>query len=297
MNLEQLIYRRFSQSGRLKKLLAKYRGRPAVFGMVPPDAEMEGWEGLSQYPRLVYNFDLRADGERKSAGTLTVTLLCQNTGDGENAGKAMPEEIAPCVKECLRDVLLKAMDGTLYAFAWSETEGFDMPDKRGSRMLAGCDIRFDILEYVGQETTDPDPVAAVNQYVKRLFPEAIVIGLDRMEEITVASGKRPVLYCSLTSTNKAEETNTVAWMDGVIAVHVLCPETDRWVKMAAAIANQMSLDGEIIMLDKSPMFIKRLQANYKSDYLKDGQVFVTGKYGLLRYHAKPHGLSSAGCRF
>ena len=71
-----------------------------------------------------------------------------------------------------------------------------------------------------------------------------------------------------------------------MAVHILCPDGETRLKMAAAIANKMSLDGEIIMLDHSPMFIKRLQANYKSDYLKEGQVFVTGHYGLLRYRAK-----------
>ena len=65
------------------------------------------------------------------------------------------------------------------------------------------------------------------------------------------------------------------------------------MKMAAAISNEMSLDGEIIMLDDSPMFIKRLQANYKSDYLKDGQIFVTGHYGLLRYRAKHKPLNVA----
>lgn len=82
-------------------------------------------------------------------------------------------------------------------------------------------------------------------------------------------------------------------MDGRIAVHVLCPESTVRLKMAADIANHLSLDGEVIMLDYSPMFIKRLQVNYKSDYLKEGQVFITGHYGLLRYKAKPHVLMTA----
>lgn len=289
MNLEQLIYRRFSDDDSLKKLLAKYHGKPAVFASFPPDVEMD-WGGESQYPRLVFTYDLQADGERKSAGTLSVTLLCQNT---ENAGAVRPEQIEPVIKECLRDVLLKAGEGTLYAFAWARTDGFDMTDG-GNRMLTGCDIRFDILEYTSQETTDPDPVMAINKYVKELYPESIVIGLDRMEEITVASSEKPVVYCSLTTLTKSEETNMVAWMDGVIAVHILCPETERRVKMASAIANKMSLDGEIIMLDKSPMYINRLQADFKSDYLKDGQIFVTGHYGLLRYRAKPHKITRAG---
>lgn len=290
MNLEQLIHRRFSESESLQEVLAKYKGKPAVFSPEPPDSGSAGWGGRMQYPRLIYSFDLQANEERKSAGSLQVSLVCQNTED------VIPERIEPMVKECLRDVLLKPEGDTLYAFTWARTDPFSM-EEDDKRLLIGSDIRFDILEYANQETTDPDPVMAINKYVKELFPDSIVIGLDKMGDVTVASVEKPVVYCGLTSLDKAEETNTVAWMNGVIAVHVLCPETDRRVKMAAAIANQMSLDGEIIMLDKSPMFIKRLQANYKSDYLKDGQVFVTGKYGLLRYHAKPHGLSSAGCRF
>ena len=90
---------------------------------------------------------------------------------------------------------------------------------------------------------------------------------------------------------KVEETNTVVWMDGKLAIHILCPDTDMRLKMSAAITNAMSLDGEVTMLDYSPMFIRKLQMDNKSDYLKDGQIFVTGRYGLLRYKAKPHQLN------
>lgn len=132
---------------------------------------------------------------------------------------------------------------------------------------------------------------AMNKFVKELYPECIVVGLDRMEEITEASRETPVIYCRLNSMEKVEETNTVVWMDGKLAIHILCPDTDMRLKMAAAITNAMSLDGEVTMLDYSPMFIRKLQMDNKSDYLKDGQIFVTGRYGLLRYKAKPHQLN------
>ena len=138
---------------------------------------------------------------------------------------------------------------------------------------------------------------AANKYIKGLYPECMIMGYDRMEEITEAAAERPVIYCRLVSADKSEETNTVVWMDGRIAVHILCPESETRLKMAAAIADRISLDGEIIMLDHSPMFIKRLQVNYKSDYLKDGQIFITGRYGLLRYRARPHTLAAACVRY
>lgn len=290
MKLEELIYNRFVNSEALVGHLAKFRGSPAVFSPEPPDDNQDGWNGNTQYPKVIYNFDLQANEERHSAGTLSVSLLCQNTTE------VTPEAIEPIVRDCLRDVILKPEGGTPYCFAWARTDAFSI-DEEKSDVTIGSEIRFDILEYPSQETSDPDPVMAVNKYIKEMYEGCLIMGYDRMEEITEATAERPVIYCRLMSVDKSEETNTVAWMDGRIAVHILCPDSGIRMKMAAAIANSISLDGEIIMLDHSPMFIKRLQANYRSDYLKDGQIFVTGHYGLLRYKAKPHSMTAAHARY
>ncbi len=288
MGLEELIYRRFLEASELTRHLASYDGLPAVFSPDAPDDEQWGWrwDGLIHYPQIVYSFDMQANQERKSAGTLSVSLLCQNTA------QVAPEEIEPEVRKCLRDVLLTPAGGPTYAFAWARTDAFTMQEKKHD-LIIGNEIRFDILEYAGQETTDPDPVMAMNQYVKALCPDCVVMGHDRVEPVTEASGEAPVIYCRLLSVEKNLETNTVVWMDGRIAVHILCPDSEVRMKMAAAITNQLSLDGEVIMLDKSPMFIKRLQADYQADYLKNGQIFATVHYGLLRYKAKLHALQRA----
>ena len=290
MILEELIHKRFSSSENLTKQLALFSGVPAVFSPEPPDESQEGLGGKTQYPQIIYNFDLQANEERHSAGTLSVSLLCQNTTE------ITPEAIEPLVRDCLRDVILKPVEGTPYCFAWARTDAFTIDEKKGN-VTIGSEVRFDILEYPSWETSDPDPVMATCKYIKELYPECLIMGYDRMEEITEATAERPVIYCRLVSADKSEETNTVAWMDGRIAIHILCPNSETRIKMAAAIANSISLDGEIIMLDHSPMFIKRLQANYKSDYLKDGQIFVTGHYGLLRYKAKPHSLTAAHVKY
>lgn len=283
MKLEELIYKRFTDSKELSGHLAAYSGHPAVFSPEPPDDNQDGWEGKTQYPKMVYNFDLQANEERSSAGTLSVSLLCQNTAE------VTPEAIEPTIRDCLRDVVLTPKEGYPYCFAWSRTDAFTIDEKKQG-LTIGSEIRFDILEYPPQETTDPDPVMAMNRYVKEMYPECLVMWYDRMEEIAEAMKERPVIYCRLVSADKAKETNTVAWMDGRVAVHIFCPDAGVRAKMAMAIANSLSLDGEVIMFDRSPMFVKRLQVSQKSDYLKEGQVFVTGHYGLLRHKAKQHGL-------
>ena len=292
MNLSELIYKRFSESEKLTRHLTTFGGKPAVFSPEAPLDNQSGWGGETQYPRVVYDFDMQANEERNSIGTLSVSLLCQNTAD------VVPEQIEPEIRKCLRDVILMPEGETPYCFAWARTDSFTIEDKTQNTYLTiGCEVRFDIMEYPSLETSDPDPVVAVNKYIKELFPECLVKGYDRMGEVTEISAENPVVYCRLVTVDKAEETNNVAWMDGKLAVHVLCPDTATRVKIATAITNQMSLDGEIIMLDYSPMTIRRLQANYKSDYLKIGQITVTGHYGLLRYKAKPHTLQQAHANY
>lgn len=278
MNLEELIYKRLSETKNLTKCLTRYAGQPAIFTPEAPGDRESGWGRATQYPRAVFNFDMQADGERKSAGTLSVTLICRNDSE------AVPELIEPAVKKALKDVLLKDDNGTLYAFAWARTEGFSMTEEK-NELLIGSEIRFDIMEYPQQETTDPDPIMAMARYIKDLYPDSIVVGIDKMADETEASKEAPVFYCRLTEIEKLEETNTVVWMNGKIAISLLCPDGATRLKMAAAVLNSLSLDGEVTMLDDSPMFMERLTANLKSDYLKDGQIFVTGRYGLLRYKA------------
>jgi len=292
MNLEELIYKWFSKHKPITEQMALYSRKPAIFYQIAPDDRQKGWSGKTQYPRIVYGIDMQVNQERKSAGTMEISLLCDEAG-------TEPEKIEPLIRECLKDLIINPENSSPYCFAWSRTDGFEIPirESGANTRVIGSEIRFDILEYPSQETTDPDPVVALNRYIKDKFPEAFVMGLDNMDSFRVADAKAPVLYCRLESVEKGIETNTVAWMDGKIAIHILCPDGETRLKMASAIANSLSVDGEIIMLDYSPMFIKRLQANYKSDYLKEGQIFVTGHFGLLRYKAKPHKLMQTHIKY
>lgn len=285
MILEELIREHFTGFEPIAKLMTTHNGMPAIFYQFAPDDQDDGWDNSTQYPRIIYNIDMQANQERKSAGTMVISLLCDKVG-------MEPETAEPLIRECLKDLIIKPDDGYPYCFAWSRTDAFDMPERESGANtgVIGDEIRFDILEYPNQETTDPDPVVALNRYIKGKIPEAFVLGLDHMNHFRIADAKAPVFYCRLETVEKSQETNTVAWMDGKIAVHLLCPDSSIRIKEVMSLANNLSLDGEVIMLDKSPMFIKRLQVNNKADYLKEGQLFVTVHYGLLRYKAKQNEL-------
>lgn len=292
MTLEELIHKWFSESKEVVEKLATFAGKPAVFFQTAPADNQSGWGTTGQYPRIVYAIDMQANQERKSAGTMEVSLLCDEAG-------IPPEAIEPVVKSCLKDLLVLPDGGFPHCFAWSRTDAFEISSRETGTdtRIIGMEIRFDILEYTNQETTDPDPVVAMNQYIKNIMPEAFVLGLDGMDSFKVAEAETPVFYCRIEGVEKNRETNTVAWMDGRIAVHVLCAAADLRLKWVMALANSLSLDGEVVMLDKSPMRIKRLQVNNKADYLKEGQLFVTVHYGLLRYKNRSHMITEAGVSF
>lgn len=286
MGIEELLYNRLSTYEPLIELLATYGGRPAVFFQSAPEDGQKGWGGKTQYPRLVYDLDMQANTERKSSGALLVALFCDRSG-------TEPETIEPIVRECLKDIFLKPDNAFPYCFAWARTDAFDMGEGlqdggQKQRAVIGSDIRFDVLELPAQETTDPDPIAALNQYMQELYPEAHIIGLTHMGRVTEAKPKKPVLYCRLQSLEEAAVTNTVVWVDARVAVHVICPSAEIRLKIAADIAYRMARKAEIIMLDRSPMRPTGLAVDNAADYLRTGQITAKLRYGLLRWMAQPH---------
>lgn len=77
----------------------------------------------------------------------------------------------------------------------------------------------------------------------------------------------------------------------------LALELDEDTDNVSAINQKMAMDEEIIMLDQSPMFISSQSLNNKADYLREGQLTVTGKYGCLRNNEKKHNLVGVSMGF
>lgn len=286
MTFEEIVYKRLSECKALTECLARHNGSPGIFYQYAPADDQAGWEQQKQYPRIVYNIDMHADKERKTDGTMMLSVFCNHTG-------APPEIIEPLVKQCLESLIITPDGKAPRGIAWSRSDGFEIPDT--DTRIIGTEIVYDINEYTSQETSDPDPVVALNRYIKDNVKGSEVIGMDRLGHYKIADG--PIYYCRLDMAEKGLETNTVAWMDGRIAVHVLCKDADTRLKWIMSLANRLSVDGDVIMLDGSPMKVKRLVVSPGADYLKEGQLMVTVGYGLLRYKAKPHVVTGIGTNY
>lgn len=286
MKFEELIYKRFTDYTVFSDKLTKYSGNPAVFYQKAPDDKQTEW-GEEQYPRIVYTIDMQADQERKSAGVMQVDLYCDES-------KTQPEDIEPDIRKCLINLIVKPDGNSHYAFAWAKTEMFDLipsgRDRGVSAKIIGATLRFDILEYSQQETSNPDPAVAVQKWLKELEPDSLVIGEDHIDMYYEPSGIRPAFYVRVVSYRTNRVTYAITWMDCTLAVHVIAPEPEMRNSWSRWIADQFNIAGEVRMLDDSLMLIQEVSVDTSADYLTRGQITVKAQYSMSRLGAEPHPL-------
>ena len=283
MTLEDLIYTRLSDPDGPAAKLARYGEAPASFYQAAPEDTAAGWDGKRQYPRIDYTVDMQANPERQSCGVLTLNIWCSEQC-------APPEDLEPEVRAMMREVFMQPDESPPYSLAWVRSDAFEGRSQANPATLVnGITVLFDLFAFPVQETTDPDPILAINEYVKQWAPDALVIGKDTLEGFQIATTDQPIFYFRLASLQLQRETNTVAWMDGMIAGYIYAPEETR-LKWLKALVDVLSLDGEVTMLDTSPMFLRGIKADSAADPLTVGQLRLQIRFGLLRRPKYAHTL-------
>lgn len=272
MDLNDMILNWLESYPELCGLLATFANRPAIFKSEFPPDQSPGWEDKGQYPRVCFKVDMQINQERSTSGSLQIAIYTDKSG-------LVADVIEGIIRGRLKDILMIPDKSAPFCVAWSATTPYTF---EGSAVVCR-EMVFDILEYPSQETTDPDPIMALSAYIKNMYPEALVMGLDRVERYTDPAFA-PVFFCRLQSLRKAEGhcMHSISWFESRISVHLLCPDASDRLKMISAINSSLGLDEEIIMLDDSPMEIKELVLDNKADYLREGQLTVVGKYGCLK---------------
>lgn len=278
MELHELIWKRLCEDAEVTAGLTRFGQDPAVFTPEAPPDQARGWHGTSNYPRIVFAVDLAADEERKCQGSMILSVSAENNGRFP-FGKTVES-----IKKCLCDVFLTPEGQSPYCLSWNRSDGFSVEGTN----ICGMEMQFDILEYPCQETTDPDPVDALNRYLKGLYPEALVLWHDRIGQEEAITGSRPVFYCRMETDSEIMERSTfaVAWMRCQMAIHVFCTDVTMRRKYARAISTMLAVDEEYEMLDRSSFFVTEAELVPASDYLRTGQIKVSGRYGILRQTEK-----------
>lgn len=276
MTLEDLIYKRLIEAEEITRELATFGDLPAIFYQKAPDDQEQGWTDQRQYPRLDFVVDMQANPERQTSGLVSLNIWSHEAG-------TEPEAIEPLVLQELKDLFMQPTEGPPYCLRWARSDSFELRQTViKETQVIGITVLFDVLAFPSQETSDPDPIMAMNRFIRELVPEGKVIGADKLPAYFRAERARPAFYFRLANIGLDRETNTVAWMTGTIRGHIFAPEAEERIQWLKAMIDQLAIQGEVTMPDNSPMFIRNIKGNSAADYLGTGQLELAVNFGILR---------------
>lgn len=278
---EKLIRKKLFQNEFLTQKLARFIGLPAIFFQNAPDDKSSGWDDM-QYPRLVFVTDSADDSKRDYKKSLSVDIMC-------SAVNVMPEELEPHIKNALSGVFFTPEDGETFSAKWKSSQIFR--DTVNDVLVLGMTVSFDIYEYPLQETSNPDPIISICNYAESWDNQLTVIGMSELPGIFVPERNKPAVWFSRGNKSISRQTNTVVWMDDEIIVHFFAPKLQDRMEWLEQFSQCIALAGELIMPDKSPMFVKQIKGNTDGDEIS-GQITISVQYGLLRRPAYAHTMIS-----
>ncbi len=282
--LRQLLLRQITGDEQMGGMLAGYNKAPAVFYQKAPSDSRPGW-GSPKYPRLDFNVDMRHDPERKTEGTLTVNIWC--TSECPAVGDLDPDRaIEQRLLELVSGVFYTDGNRETFCAEWERSDEFlyEKGEKSDNTFpeVYGLTVTFSLMAFPEQITTSPDPIQGLNAWTRKHFPKMMVIAYDDMPPMWKPSDDNPAIYWRFTGTSSSNrQSSAVTWYTGTFAAHIIAESVTERNKWTKAVIEQAQMEGEVILPDTSPMFINRIAVRHNADPLQDGQLELTGQYGVL----------------
>ncbi len=287
--MEQVLFRQLVKNEELGGFLADYQGRPALFYQKAPSTEDLLWES-SCFPRVEFVVDRSYDPERKESGKLWFHVWVSSDNLSITGGN-LERDIEKCLIEKVDGVFYRENEGITCA-TWVNSMTFqgrtsDKNMETSPVETYGVTLEFDLIEFPQQVTTDPDPVQGANRWMKTQFPSVTVLGLDDLPTVWKPSPDKLAVYWRFMGYEGDDRQSfSVNWYTGKLALHFFAESVatrNQWLKV---VVEALQLDGEIILLDESPMFLKKVVVIHSGNSLREGQLQLLGEYGVLASQRK-----------
>lgn len=271
--MEEIIFQYLISQKDITEKLTSFEDAPAIFNREAPAAADSGWKPGQQYPRIIFGLDMQEDPERKTSGTLIMDVYISH--------EIMLEDIIPGVVSAVSGRFFSDEENTI-AVLWRQNEPFSTAED-GSE-INGSTITFDVVSFPSQHLSFPCPITAVDTYLKGIFPDYVVLGVDNPTGVFQATDEKPVLYTRLQQINPGTYPGNYhcTWYNPVMVIHVIAPSVTVRETVLKQIIERMQRDIRIKMPDKAPMMLQRVAVTTGADQLKVGQLVVEGSYGILR---------------
>lgn len=280
---EALIRRRLVEDAALSAALARYAGQPAVFYAAPPDDTDANWQGGRQYPRATFFVDWRNEPAYDVGGSVSLDIVSAET-------ETPPEPLALAARKALSGVFFAPAGDHVFTLSWESAQPYQMKaEVHREPLINGLALSFRLTAFPERETIDPDPVMALNRYAKAWDAGVMLVRDIRGVDIHEPTDRRPVAYFRPLDKTNGMATNTVAWVNATIAMHLYAPSMQARAVWLEAFAQRLQLDGEATMPDGSPLFIEGAKLAAAADE-SSGQLTLATRYGLLRRPRYAHPL-------
>ena len=273
--IDALFYNSLIEIDYLKTNLATYNNGPAVFYAEAANDQDSNW-GKTMYPRADYYMDWTANAERKTAGTLMVNVWCL-------AGKSIiPEDFTAPICEALSNRFYKDTDGH-YCTVWTQNDPFNGITEEPATI--GITISFDIMAFPVQATFSPDPVAGMQSFIKANFASSVkILGTADTPDETFIPGALalPIIYVRTDNQSSSfQDTYSARWIQIDLYLHLFASDVATRNTLLRQIINKMVIAGECILDDKSPLFFQTAKMNLAADPLRNGQITISCRFGIL----------------
>ena len=168
-------------------------------------------------------------------------------------------------------------NGEEYLVDYLGSVGQDFVDEEWDAITRGLRFQVFALGWLNGLTYDPDPVAALQDWTKKAWPEV------HSDPATWSpADTAPGIYWRMVRLTPTEITAAVNWMEAQVNGHVLVPSAAvrlTWVrKVTEGLAKQRRLK----MADDGPLELLRVTADSEADPMRRGQIQLTARFGVLQ---------------
>ena len=172
-------------------------------------------------------------------------------------------------------------NGEEYLVDYLGSVGQDLVDEDWDAITRGLRFRVFALGWLNWLTYAPDPVAALQDWTKKAWPEA------HTDPATWSPADvAPGIYWRIVRLVPVEITAAVNWMEAQINGHILAPSAAVRLSWVRKVTEELAKQRRLKMTDNGPLELLRVTADSEADPMRRGQIQLTVRFGALQPRAQ-----------
>lgn len=146
---------------------------------------------------------------------------------------------------------------------------------------------FDLSMFI-TETFEPDPIAGLRSWAVAQWPpqgEDLVTQIQTDATTWEPSNDAPgILFRLQGIPTMLEQWNSVSWLRATLRAHVIAPDRATRLEWTRRLTEALSVARSVALGDGSYFYLESIAADASLHAVRDGQISVQGRYGVLIPH-------------